>query len=68
MEKIRILNRFGLSELKEWSYNPEENIEAKEKAYNKLKEMGIEDAIVYEVAPEVFWYSIPNEKVNCMSW
>jgi len=65
MEKIRILNRFGIWETKEWSYNPEENLNAKEKAYQKLKELGIQNAIVYEVAPEVFWYSTSEQKINC---
>ena len=65
MQKIRVFNRFGVSQYVAWSYSPEENPDAKEKAYEKLSELNIENAIVYEVAPEVFWYSLPDKKINC---
>ena len=62
---MRIFNRFGLAEYIEWSYNPEENLNAKEKAYVKLVELGIENAVVYEVAPVAFWYRLNDGSINC---
>ena len=64
MKTMRIYNQYGGWEFMKWSYNPDENPEAKEKAYKKLTELGIDNATVYEVAPIVFWYSLPDNPMN----
>lgn len=66
MNKIRILNRTGMYSYMEWDYSPENNATATKRAYAKLATEKITDAKVWEVSPEVFWYSTPDKKVNCL--
>jgi hypothetical protein len=68
METMRILNRFGLWEFMEWDFNPDKNLDAKQKATSKLFILGITNATITEVAPLCFWYSVPEEKINCGSY
>jgi len=65
MQKIWILNKRGIWEYKEWDYKPENNPEALEKAKRKLEKLGITNAKIFEVAPEVFWYELPNGEIEC---
>jgi hypothetical protein len=64
MKKIRILNRQGNFITMEWDFDPKINIIASKKAKTSLKRNNIK-GIVYEVAPECFWYSTDTKKINC---
>lgn len=63
-----MLNRYGTRVYMRWSYDPKENKEAHDKALKKLQFLGVENAEVYEVAPEVFWYKTPKEEINCSTY
>lgn len=65
MKTIRMMTRQGIAVYMQWSYEPKENPEALERANKKLAELGIDNAEVYEVAPECFWYSTPMKSINC---
>jgi hypothetical protein len=65
MQKMRILNRFGMWECIEWDYDPEKNPAALRKAVEKLTDLGIASYEITEVAPEIFWYSTPESPLNC---
>jgi hypothetical protein len=68
MQKMRILQKNGTFIYQEWSYNPEENPDAKEKALQVLANSGIMNASIYEIALLCFWYSTPDKKINCMRY
>ncbi|MFA5186880.1 MAG: hypothetical protein WC551_10410 [Patescibacteria group bacterium] len=67
MQKIRMLNRYGYFETVEWDYDPAKNPKAKRRAEETLKAKGI-DGTIYEVAPEVFWFSTKEKEVNCSTY
>ena len=64
MKSMMILNRVGRWETMVWDYDPEKNPKAKKMALEKLKTLNVKNAIVYEVAPECFFYKTPEENIN----